>query len=420
MRRVRLENYKSIGRCDVGLAPLTVLVGRNGSGKSNFLDALGFIGDSLRSSLDHAVRERGGLRLICRHSIDHPRSFEIEVEITLDGGVPATYAIKIDSKAKGGEFWVAREKLVVGSARVSPLEHSKTSMRFVAEESAAPYHSPAWYEVEDGEVVSSSLRDMPPAAPDRLYLVTASGLRQFRPAYDALVSMGFYNLNPETMKRPQSPDAGELLHRDGWNIASVIARLERDAPDLEERVVEYLRKIVPGVQDFRRIELGPQETVQFHQEVQGAQSPWSFYAMAMSDGTLRALGILIAAFQPTGRHRVRLVGIEEPETALHPAAAGALIDALREATAHTQVLLTTHSPDLIDGLDFERDKLLVVHSHGGTTELAEPDQASLTSIKDHLMTPGELLRMDQLEPDPHHLEEQQKLRLFAFGPQTNG
>ena len=48
---------------------------------------------------------------------------------------------------------------------------------------------------------------------------------------DALTAMGFYNLNPESMKELQSSDAGELLHRDGDNIASVIARLEVEAPE---------------------------------------------------------------------------------------------------------------------------------------------------------------------------------------------
>jgi predicted ATPase len=416
VRRVKLKNYKSIGRCEVELAPLTVMVGRNGSGKSNFLDALGFVSDSLRTSLDHALRERGGLRAVRRLSTSHPRNFEIEIEFELFGGVPAIYAIKIDSKAEG-EFQVAREKLVIGATR-PPRGRAKgpTQLRLDAAELA---YGPAWYEVVNGEVKNASASTMPPASPDRLYLVTASGLREFRPAYDALTSMGFYSLNPEAMKRPQSPDAGELLHRDGWNIASVIARLERDAPELKQRVVDYLKIIVPGVTDFQRVELGPQETVKLHQEVQGSQHPWTFYAMNMSDGTLRALGTLIAAVQPTGHERVRLVGIEEPETALHPAATSALLDALREATAHTQVLVTTHSPELLEGLNLDQDKLLVVVARGGTTEIAEPDQASLDTIRDHLISAGELLRMDQLEPDREDLEQQRKtLRFFDFKPST--
>ncbi len=58
---VRLKNYKSIGACDVELGPLTFLIGPNGSGKSNFLDALRFVADGLRNSLDHALRDRGGI-----------------------------------------------------------------------------------------------------------------------------------------------------------------------------------------------------------------------------------------------------------------------------------------------------------------------------------------------------------------------
>ncbi|HEX2095507.1 MAG TPA: AAA family ATPase [Longimicrobiaceae bacterium] len=62
IERVILRNYKSIAACDVTLSKLTYLVGPNGSGKSNFLDALRFVTDSLQSSLDHALRDRGGSR----------------------------------------------------------------------------------------------------------------------------------------------------------------------------------------------------------------------------------------------------------------------------------------------------------------------------------------------------------------------
>src|SRR5215210_4107750 len=68
LTRVVLENYKSIARCDVPLGSLTFLVGANGSGKSNFLDALRFVADALRSSLDHALRDRGGIKQVRRRS----------------------------------------------------------------------------------------------------------------------------------------------------------------------------------------------------------------------------------------------------------------------------------------------------------------------------------------------------------------
>ena len=58
LTRVLLRNYKSIAACDVSPAQLSFLVGPNGSGKSNFLDALRFVADALRFSIDHALRNR--------------------------------------------------------------------------------------------------------------------------------------------------------------------------------------------------------------------------------------------------------------------------------------------------------------------------------------------------------------------------
>ena len=60
LRRVRIRGYKSIAFCDVTLEPLTVLVGRNGAGKSNFLDALAFVGELAHRDIRDAIDDRGG------------------------------------------------------------------------------------------------------------------------------------------------------------------------------------------------------------------------------------------------------------------------------------------------------------------------------------------------------------------------
>jgi predicted ATPase len=391
LRRVRVKNYKSIGKCDVGPGRLTVLVGRNGSGKSNFLDALRFVVDGLQTSLDHAIKARGGIDEVRRRSTGHPHNFGVEVEMNLADWRTATYGFEISSQSKGG-FLVKSEKMEVRR----PDNTSSASFRLT-----------------NGEITSSfpaSPETMPQAASDRLYLVTASGLPEFREPYNALLSMGFYNLSPEQMKEVQSPDAGELLRRDGSNIASVVARLAEDDQKTKHRIKEYLATIVPDIVDFDRIQLGHRESLEFRQQVKGSKHPWRFYAANMSDGTLRTLGILVAAMQLVNRkNRVRLVGIEEPETALHPAASGALMDSLREAAANTQVLLTSHSPDLLDRFDPEGDTLLVVQSNQGSTEIGPADPASLESLRKHLFSAGELLRMDQLQPDSKALSRQKEL-----------
>ncbi len=393
MQRVRIRNYRSIGKCSVELARLTVLVGRNAAGKSNFLDALRFVSDGLLTSLDHAIKARGGIDAVRRRSTGHPRNFAIELELALPDQTVCTYGFEIAGRSQGA-FVVKSERIELHDLSGQRLAH---------------------YDVSDGKIGGASRRDLPPVAADRLYLVTASGFPEFRAAYDALLAMGFYNLNAEAMKEFQTPDAGEILNREGDNLPSVIARLAADRPDAYERIKQYLQTIVPGITDVVRVALGPRETLEFRQTVQGSAHPWKFYAANMSDGTLRALGALVAVAQ-LANHKspASLIGIEEPETALHPAAAGALMDALREASSHTQVLATTHSPDLLDEVQPERDALLVVRSFEGQTQIAPPDQASVQAIRDHLYTPGELLRQDQLSPDEEHLQRQPlQWRLFA-------
>lgn len=392
LRRVAIENFKSIEKCDVTLEPLTFLVGRNGAGKSNFLDALHFVADGLQTSLDHAIKARGGIDAVRRRSTGHPRNFAIRLDFHLHSGSSASYGFELAARKNGG-FAVKLEQLEIRNAA------GGATARYRREERAV-------YVTADST---------PPVLDDRLYLVNAAGLPQFRPAYDALVSMGFYNLNPDAMKELQSPDAGELLHGDGSNIASVIGRLSAREPEIMTRIQDYLSTIVAGISAVERVSLGPRETLQFAQRVKGAQHPWHFYAANVSDGTLRALGALVAATQLAGESTtaVSLVGIEEPETALHPAAAASLVSALREASGDTQIIVTTHSPDLLDQIDVGREGLLVVTSTDGTTHIAPADSGSMEAIQKHLSTPGELLRMDQLQPDAGDIERQQQLSLFG-------
>jgi len=392
--RVRLKNFKSIASCDVALRPLTFLVGPNGSGKSNFLDALRLVRDGLRFSLDHAMRERGGVKEIRRRSAGHPTHFEIDLCFRLPGGQDGRYRFRIGAPALG-EYEVQSESLEVDAAE--GLGRS-------------------FFKVQRGEVVESSV-DAPPAASlDRLYLVNASGMRELRPVYDALSRMGFYNLNPDSIRDLQDPDSGELLARDGSNLAAVYKRLEHDDRARVDRIEEYLARVVPGVSGVEAKSLGHKETLEFRQAVTGAANPWRFPATSVSDGTLRALGVLVALFQFSNGQRkgASLVGIEEPEAALHPAAAGVLLGALREASETTQVLVTSHSPDLLDDENIATDSLLAVSANAGATQIAPIDPTGRGALRDRLYTAGELLRLDQLRPDPELVDNVRYVQSTLF------
>jgi predicted ATPase len=119
----------------------------------------------------------------------------------------------------------------------------------------------------------------------------------------------------------------------------------------------------------------------------------------MSDGTLRALGVLTAVFQRDQEAAVTLVAIEEPETALHPAAARVLLDSLTENVGQVQIILTSHSADLLDRDSIGPENLLAVENVGGVTRIGVIDEGSREALRSHLVSAGELLRLGQISPD---------------------
>lgn len=391
IKRVVLRNYKSIGDCDVRLGPLTYLVGVNGSGKSNFLDALHLVRDALNGSLDNALNERSGLNEVRRRSSGHPTHFGIRIEFLLRNGQSGHYAFNVGALKERG-YEVQSEECVIDGVGKGPS-----------------------FRIDRGKLRDSSETAFPSVTSDRLALVAVSGLKAFRPVFDGLTSMGFYNLNPKLMRELQKPQEGRLLKPGGENIASVIGHLERVAPDQLSIIQEYLQTVVPMVQGVERKPVGPMETLEFRQDMAGAKHPWRFLAQNMSDGTLRALGVLVALFQGNRDYSPTLVGIEEPETALHPAASAALREALARAAEQTQIIVTSHSPDLLDDTGLNADAFLAVVSEGGDTRIARLDEASRETMRQQLFSAGELLRLNQLEPDRNQLEAQEQHPRDLFG-----
>lgn len=392
LSRVVLRNYKSIAACDVRLGPLSFLLGPNGSGKSNFLDALCFVNDALVTTLDHALRERGGINEVRRRSHGHPTHFGIRLEFLADDRISGHYALEVGARHHGGHEVQREECFVYGP---DPLERHEFT------------------------VASDNLDCSSPAAPgvsrDRLYLVAASGLAEFRPAFDALTGMRFYNPSPASIRDLQSPDSGEMLQRNGGNLAGVLARLKRNSPARATRIDEYLSKLAPGISGVDARSIGPKETLEFRQTTPGSEEPWRFLAESMSDGTLRALGVLVALLQggdgPGGR--TTLTGIENPGSILHPAAAGVLYDALREASQSQQVAVTSHTPDLLDRDDIPQDSILAVVADTGATQIAPVSAVGRTALRERLYTPGELLRLNQLQPDSGQIPNASQLNLFG-------
>jgi len=262
--------------------------------------------------------------------------------------------------------------------------------------SAQPFQLP-----HSAELLSVQRPDFP--------LLSVIGTQPFVDLGEGLRWMAFYNFHPDAIRTLSAPTPGSLLDKHGYNLASVIETTRECEPEVIERVGRYLSVIAEPVELIGPAKYGEFETVRFRVRRDG--QPFEFDAASMSDGTLRTLAALVAAFQivlPQGHASV--VGIEEPETSLHPAALRALVDALDEATARTQILLTTQSADVLDNSTIRPQNIRVVQLINGETVIASVDEASVEIVRRNLNTLGGLERDNHLEPNLDDVERQQRLR----------
>ena len=387
--RVAIENYKSIARCDVSLGSLTYLVGRNGAGKSNFLDAFHFVADALRIGLDAAVRSRGSVDDLRYRDAEPDATIGLRFDLSLPAGTRGQYTLRLAQGQRGG-FAIAEERCTV--------------------EYPAGGHPATGFHIRDGQLLRqvNGSREVPT---DRLYLATAP-LPHERSVYDVLANMAFYQPVAAQMRSPRAHEAGELLLPDGSNVASVTLRLAEQQPEVLVRITEYLHAVLPTLQLVRAVRVGGYDALEFYQQ-RGDFDPLQFYrsngavtlerqfsTVAMSEGTLHALGVLVALFQGGfgAERRPAVIGIEEPETSLHPGGAAVLRDAFADVAELSQVLVTTQSADLLDNKDVRPESILAVEHAGGATRIGPLSAAQAAIIREHLATAGELLRTSDFRP----------------------
>jgi predicted ATPase len=395
--RVKLKNYKSIVSCDVELRPLTILVGPNGSGKSNFVDALRFVSEALTVGLDQAIRNRGNIfHILSEASWPGTATFSVELDFELGMDISGRYGLAIGAIDENGEFTVRQEELVLndgiqptGATLFSVNDDGLMSVQWPSrgDDDERSDHRPA------SDIVDLWL-------PDSLFLATYSRGSEARPVFDLLRSMAFYNPAPSVMGIPREHEPGIRLSPDGANVASVLRRIEATKPETFWRINQYLSRVLPGLETVAGRDLGGYDSLEFRQRLAGRDDPCTFTPRQMSDGTLRALGVLVALFQGRmgGKSLTSMVGIEEPEAGLHPAVGDALFNALVDASYTTQVLVTTHSADLLQSSDLDTDSLLAVVAEDGVTRIGPIDDVGRSVLRDRLFTAGELLQMEQLRP----------------------
>lgn len=331
IEKLRVQNYRVLRDVTFKeLTPLTVLTGPNGSGKSTVFDVFAFLHECFTGGLRQAWDDRNRIDGIRSRGSDGPVALEIAYRAPNESGQlrKVTYELSIDQD--GTSPVVVSETL-----RWSTSPGSGRSRDILKFERG----SGRIYDEERGAYDEESL-----ASPD-LLAVSALGQLRSHPRVKLLRDFiqGWYLSYVTAGDARSTPRSGPepRLTRSGDNLSNVIQYLQESDPERLERIFGLLSARVPQVESVL-----PERLTDGRLLLQLKDRPFDEPVLSRfaSDGTLKLLAYLVVLHGPV---QPEVIGIEEPENQLHPLLVPLLAEEVRDVSASSQVLVTTHSPEFL-------------------------------------------------------------------------
>lgn len=387
LNHVNIQHYKSLADVNVEFHPgVTVIVGPNATGKSNFVDALRFLRDAAKDGIDHALLARQGIVRVQQLATSKPLNIGFSLKASASRGSvdgvneKYAYAASIE-RLRDGNFQVAGESAngEAGAVSFEIQRNKQGNVTFSQSSSVNPF-----IELQKAPVLQIPKDQLAMSS------VSAAGLDTMR---RFIQSWNFSNPAPNILKELRPPDRDTSLREDGTNWASMLRAMNRTPLGRVslERIYALMQAFLPTFIDTQVNQIGSYLVPQFRFS-NGARHR-NFDPMHLSDGTLRIFGILLSLYQNPAPS---ILIIEEPEQNVHPGALSMLADAFKEASEATQIIVTTHSPHLVD--HFEPEQIRVVSMEGGETRIAGIKQSQKEAIQRHLMSLSEFMLAEGLQP----------------------
>jgi predicted ATPase len=333
--RIRAQRFRSLADVDVRLGRLNVLIGPNGSGKTNLLKVLQFLATMARYDLSFAVRDWNGFDHIQRQA-----GKPLPVRLTIEG--------RITEHSSGNaldEYMLRLSQTASGISRTEEFTFKRSSGRGRR------------YKASGKEIEISDLDSDAPRQVQRVADAQTTGLATLPKLADEQGGLGirtFANflssirvLEPDVVaaRQPSRPYNANLAD-DASNLADALAQLKVSDPDAWPLLVADVRSCLPGLDEIQIVPVGgPGRAVSVQLVEQGVTKPIEL--ADASFGTVRVLALLTALHEPDPPP---FTAIEEIDHGLHPYALDILVDRMRAASSRTQILAATHSPTLVNRL----------------------------------------------------------------------
>ena len=395
MRLINLtiDNYKSLKSINIEPERLTLLVGANASGKSNFTDCLDFVSEVYRHGLEVAVSRKGGYDNIAFRKVRRSKSpIRISLRAELQGhefpfpiydseelssytfGIEHVFSFAAESYSIDAEFSIIDEKLTVDVKQGESWDRAVTVKREAGGEFEHQINAKFR---EEGPRSSRSMlsrvvdfrtleyfkeRDQRLSSTELLvnYIGIVTGV--FFAFSHAASSIRTFQISPGKSREFGVPTPRPELDRYGGNLPAVVDTMKKRNVDEWKLVMQVMRNVIPGLQDVKIDYTTTRRLGLFFKE-KGFGRPWS--VDEVSDGTIQTLALLVALFDAESTVLV----IEEPENSVHPWIIRHIIEACAEASKRKQIIITTHSPIVMDAV--EPEQMWVVWRSNGESHISK-------------------------------------------------
>lgn len=402
LRSFRLQNFKAVqDSTSLAFTPLTVFIGNNGSGKSSIVEGLETYRTIVTDGLDAAANRWRGFENVRNRAAPHtPRAAALTHDQLLGGflsGLP--YKRKDGARARMHETnpvgFVVRgrsQRAAFSSSMLVNMSPGGNEL-FIQHESLSISGKVVMERDANGYRYAASA-----VTPGDRLLDDVSVVRGFRDIAETIAQWQFVTLNPYTMgePRPQRRTGGNIrLAEDGANVAEYLLDiLNRDSSTFNG-IIETLQYVLPYASDLQ-----PSLTSELERTVylQLSERNFKVPGWLLSTGTLRIVALLALLRHPTPPP---LIVVEELENGLDPRTIHLIVEEIRNVVEHgiSQVIVTTHSPYLLDLLALE-DIVLVERINGEPTFTRPAQQAELEDWS-RKFGPGRLYTMSRLSNRPH-------------------
>lgn len=341
MESIEISGFRSIAHLKLEISsPVTLIIGANGAGKSNVVDAFELLGYTVDGGLQAHILRSGGFSSIVHRS---PAGLSESVGVKAWGNWNTSYA---GTYRNGYQM-----RLIPGPDDAALLEEQTFTQKDT-------YDSP--FENDLGLARESKLRDVASFhAANRYLLEVMSGCRVFH--FDDT------SYSAPQLRRSSVAD-NETLHHDARNVAAVLLDMRQNHPANYMRVLRSVQNVAPFFEDFVLRPEGDFVLLRWRQY--GLDDVFS--GSALSSGTLRFVSLAVLTQQP--RPPATIV-LDEPELGLHPAAIHQLADLLRSVSTTSRVVAATQSVSLL--AQFTIDEVAIVERFEGSTTVTRPDREQL-------------------------------------------